>query len=190
MNVTLRPHTSDIEELLKRQQLFERLARVQRSISHGAPLQEVLDAITAGAGEIFEDEIVGLRLIDEDDPNYAVLVSAHGLTPIVEEQIRRTRTDKGAGGIAIEENRLVVIQNYDRSPQALAPLAKGGLKAAMAAPVHEKAEVVGSLVVASYRADRRYSDVEQEALLAFAQHASVALTDAKAIEAMRVAQRS
>jgi K+-sensing histidine kinase KdpD len=180
----------DIEELRKRQQLLEKLTKVQRSISYGASLQEVFDAITAGAGELFGDEVVGLRLMDEDDPSYVILVSVHGLDPSLEQQLRRTRVDQGAGGIAIRENRLVVIHNYAESPDALQPLAQKGLVAAMAAPVHEQGEVAGSLVIASYQADRSYTDLEQEALLAFAQHTSLALTDAKAVEAMREAQRS
>jgi signal transduction histidine kinase len=190
VNVTRQYEDRNLEELLTRQRLFEKLTRVQRSISHGAPLQEVLDAITAGAGELFEDEIVGLRLMDEDDPNVAILVSVHGLSEQLERQLRRTPTGHGAGGIAIKENRLVVMHDYERSPTALQPLVRDGLKAAMAAPVHEKSEVVGSLVIASYSPNRIYSEVEQEALLAFAQHASLALTDAKAVEALREAQRS
>ena len=38
-----------IDELLQRQRLFERLTRIQRSISHPAPLHEVVDAIVTGA---------------------------------------------------------------------------------------------------------------------------------------------
>ena len=42
--------------------------------------------------------------------------------------------------------------------------------------------MVGSLVVATHRPGRTYSQAERETLLAFAEHASLALTDAKTVE--------
>ena len=62
-----------------------------------------------------------------------------------------------------------------------------GLACAMAAPVHEEGRPVGALVVGSPDPDRRYGAVEREALEAFAQHASLALTDARTVEAMELA---
>ena len=180
----------DLERLLQRHNLYEKLSRVQRSISHGAQLEDVLDSITGGASEVFGDEVVALRLIDEDDPSACVIVSSCGLKEHLQEKLHRMPVGQGAGGLAIRRNELVVIQDYSTSPKALEALARDGLTAAMAAPVHETGEVVGSLAVASYEKGRRYSDVEQEALLAFAQHASLALTDARAVEALREAQRS
>ena len=180
----------DYESLLKRQQLFEKLTRVQRSISHGTALDEVLDAITLGASELIGDRVVALRLIDEDDPSHCVIVSSSGLREDLEVRLRRMPVGQGAGGRAIRENRLIVIHDYASSDDGLDALVRDGLQAAMAAPVLEKGEVAGSLVVASYQPGRVYSELEQEALTFLAQHASLALTDAKAVEALREAQRS
>jgi GGDEF domain-containing protein len=57
----------------------------------------------------------------------------------------------------------------------------------MAAPVHEDGEVVGSLGIASYPPGRTFTRTEQEVLLAFAEHASLALTDARTLDAMHQA---
>ena len=57
----------------------------------------------------------------------------------------------------------------------------------MSAPVHEAGRPVGSLTVASYESGRRYSSIERDMLLAFADHASLALSDARSIQAMREA---
>lgn len=179
-----------IENILQRQRLFERLARIQRSISHHAPLQEVLDSITAGACDLLGDEVVGLRLIDEDDPSHCIIVSSHGVKAGLFDPLRRTKVGEGAGGLAILENRLVVWEDYAASDDALPIFVKDGLVAAMGAPVHEGGRPVGSLVVASYTPGRRYSHTEREVLLAFAQHASLAYGDARLVEAMREAQRS
>lgn len=179
-------HTS----LEERHSLFERLIKIQQSISHGAPLKEVLDAITIGASELTGDSVVGLRLIDPDDPDFCYVAAAHGLAEQLVDQFRRSRIGEGAGGRAILENRLVVIEDYENSHEALKVLALDGLQAAMAVPVHEKGEVVGSLVVASYEKGRSFSVSEKEALTAFAQHAGLALTDARALETLREAQRA
>ena len=47
--------------------------------------------------------------------------------------------------------------------------------------MHERGEVVGSIVVATHKPGRTYSQLEREMLLAFAEHASLALTDAKTV---------
>jgi signal transduction histidine kinase len=176
--------------LTERQRLLERLGRIQRSISHRAPLQEVLDAITLGAHELLGDKVCGLRLVDPDDPEHFVLASHCGITDTEIERAYRGPIGQGAGGRAILENRLVIIDDYAVEANAVAVFQENRMTTAMAAPVHENGRVVGSLVVASYVPGRHYGVLEQEALLSLAQHASLALTDAKTVEAMREAQRA
>ena len=182
------PH--QFEALRERQRLLERLTRIQRSVSHRAPLQEVMDAITQGASDLLGDEIAGIRLIDQADPAYVNLVSVVGVTPEQFDSLRRGPVGEGAGGRAIAENRLVVIDDYYRAPTGITALAAEQLQSAMAAPVREAGKVVGSLVVATYTPGRHYSPEEREALLSLAEHASLALTDARSVEAMREAQKA
>src|SRR5579884_2654843 len=174
-----------LEMLQERQALLERLSKIQVSISRRAPLQEVLDAIVAGAGELLGDEVVGLRLVDREDPDYMTLVSISGVDEDTRARLRRSRITEGAGGRAIIEDRLVVVEDYAHAEFAMAVFAESSLRTAMAAPVHENGRPVGSIVVASNRGDRTYSETEREMLLAFAHHASLALNDAKVVEEMR-----
>lgn len=176
--------------LTERQRLLERLGRIQRSISHRAPLQEVLDAITQGARELLGDQVCGLRLIDPERPEEFWLASYCGITDDELEQVRRGPVGQGAGGRAMSENRLVIIDDYATERNVVPVFQAHRMTTAMAAPVHENGRVVGSLVVASYVTGRHYSLLEQEALMSLAQHASLALTDAKTVEAMREAQRA
>jgi two-component system sensor histidine kinase KdpD len=60
----------------------------------------------------------------------------------------------------------------------------------MATPVHDNGQVCGSLVVASYTPGRVYSAAEQDALVAFAEHATLAISDARNHAAMLEAQRA
>jgi K+-sensing histidine kinase KdpD len=60
----------------------------------------------------------------------------------------------------------------------------------MATPVHDNGQVAGSLVVASYVPGRVYSLAEQEALVAFAEHATLAISDARNHASMLEAERA
>ncbi|HEX2039798.1 MAG TPA: EAL domain-containing protein [Acidimicrobiales bacterium] len=171
--------------LQERQHLLEQLFKIQRSISHRAPIDGVLDAITQGAAELLGDEVVGLRLIDEERPDTMVMVSSVGLSPQTLSELRCVPVTQGVGGRCVVEQRLVIADDYQTTDLALPQLVADGLEAAMAAPVHRNGTVVGSLVVGTRKAGRCYTETEQEVLLAFAEHASLALNDASALEAMR-----
>jgi signal transduction histidine kinase/ActR/RegA family two-component response regulator len=171
-------------EIQERQLLFERLTKIQRSISSNAEPQEVFDAITAGANELIAEDgaIVGLRLIDPDDTRYMIMVSSSGLNIEMIEGTKRMPVGQGAGGRAIVEGKLAIVEEY-RAHTDVIPEYADIVQAAMAAPVHENGQVVGSLVVASLQPGRKYSQTEQDILLAFAKHASLALSDAKSVAA-------
>ncbi|MCW2544098.1 MAG: hypothetical protein JWM40_1650 [Frankiales bacterium] len=177
-------HKSLLVSLRERQVLLEKLAGLQRSISTRQPLHEVLDSVVAGATELIGDEITGLRLIDPDDPDVVVLVASTGLTAAVRERGRRSHRGEGIGGLAITKGELVVAEDYLAGESPLATFVEDGVCAAMAAPVLQGDLIVGSLVVASRRTGRIYSPLEQEILVAFAQHTGLALNDARTVAAL------
>ena len=172
------------EALQERQNLLERLFRIQRSISHRAPIEVVLDAITDGASSLLDAEVVALRLIDDSDPNYICIRSCVGVEPDVLGTVARTRVGEGVGGRAVSEGRLIVADDYRHDERPLPEFVERGLHTAMAAPVFRDGRVAGSLLVASYDPGRHYSETEQEMLLAFAEHTSLALNDASALDAV------
>ena len=179
-----------LQSLMERQKLFEKLSRIQGSISLRRPLQDVLDTITEGARELMGDEVVGLRLVDPDDPGYVVLVSHCGVPDELVSALERSPVGEGAGGRAMAEDKLVILEDYSHSPDALEAFAKSDLRAAMAAPVRESGQPIGSLVVATFKPGRRFTNGERGALLALAEHAGLAITDARTVQAMREAQRA
>jgi len=140
--------------LQQRQHLLERSTEIQRAIARRAPLQEVLESIAVAARELVGDEIAGLRMIDAEDPSMMVTVATSGVTPAVRAQIERGPIGEGAGGRAIAEGRLVIVESYSDTPDALPPFSELELQSAMAAPVHERGTIVGSLTVASFRPGR------------------------------------
>jgi diguanylate cyclase (GGDEF)-like protein len=170
--------------LQERQELLERLFRIQRSISHRAPITEVLAAITDGASSLLDAEVVALRVVDEDDPTCLRLVASIGADADLVASVARTRVGEGIGGRAVSEGRLVIADDYEKADDALPTFVASGLRTAMAAPVYRDGKIAGSLLVGSYDGDRRYSTMEQDMLLAFAEHTSLALNDSSAIDAI------
>lgn len=179
-------HVRENEALLvslrERQILLERLSKLQRSIASRAALDEVFDAIVHGAGELLGDETVVLRLVSPDHPDHLDLVASTGVDPKLLPAMKRSRVGSGAGGRAISEGRLIAIEDYEATSDMVPQMVSDGIAAALAAPVFQRGQVVGSLVVATHGRGRTYSASEREALQAFAEHAGLALNDAKAAE--------
>ncbi len=173
-----------LEAQRAQQRLLEGLALIQRSIAHRAPLHEVLDAIVALVGELLGDDLQVVFLRDPDDPATLVLEASDGRVDTMLAAVRHRRIGEGAAGRAVSENRLVVIEDYQEHDQAMQVFVDRKLQAAMAAPVHENGEPVGVVLVASWREGRRFSIAERSMLEALARHASMALTDAKTVNAM------
>jgi diguanylate cyclase (GGDEF)-like protein len=174
-----------LASLQERHRLLQQLSNIQQAITRRAPLQSILDTITAGAQELLGDEVVGLRLRDPDDPRMLLLVSSKGMREDLVRQLWRIPIEEaGAGGQAVLREELVVMAPYASSPYNIPQLVEAQIQTAIAAPVYENNVVVGSLVVGSYRADRVYTGGDQQVLRAFAEHVSLAVTDARTQEAM------
>ncbi len=174
--------------LQERQRFFDHLTRVQRLIARRAPLQQVLDAITASAADLLGVEMAALNMIDAEDRTVGALVSGVGLAPDLSAQARRIPLlSGGVSGLAILGNELVSVEDYANWPLALSEVVGSGMRAIMAVPVHENGDVVGCLAVGTYAGPREWDKGAQDILHAFAEHVSLALTDAQTLEAMNQA---
>jgi diguanylate cyclase (GGDEF)-like protein len=187
-----RSQVAEMERLLAslqdRHRLLEQLSEVQRAITRRAPLQQILDAITDGAQALLGDEIAVLRMLDPDDPRVLLPTSVIGIASDVARRLWRLPLDEaGVTGQAVLRNELVVMPRYPDPPDELPDLPTERIRAAMAAPVHDRSTVVGALAVGSYRTDRVYTARDQQILQVFAEQVSLAVTDAKTREAMQQA---
>ena len=171
-----------IAELHDRQTLLERLTTLQRSIASRADLEEVFDGIVTGASELLGDEVVDLSLIDPDDPSMLEIVASVGFSGGLLEQIRRTPLNQGTAGHAITERKPIVVEDYSVDPRRMPDLAVDGLRSVISAPIYQRGELVGALSLGTRKPGRRYREMEREAVVAFAEHAGLALNDAKAAE--------
>src|SRR5439155_2837549 len=165
-------------EIGERQRLLEALSTVELMIADRAPLPEILDVIVASIAKLVGGELVGLRLLDPDMSGVLRMVASHGIPLDTFQEVARGAVGAGAGGLALEEDRVVVIEDYLDHSSALPALTRLGVRSAAGAPIRQDGKPVGSLVVASTVVGRRYRETEREALVAFADHASLAVTDA------------
>ena len=170
--------------LHERERLLEQLAQIQRAIARRSPLAQIFEAITLGARELLGVEMAGLNLLEYDDPSAASMIAGSGLATELVAQLQRVPLAAfGASGLAILGDELVAIDDYGNSPIAVPAVTRADLKAAMAVPVHENGAVIGSLVVGSF-GSHEWDKSAQEILTAFAEHVSLAITDANTLEAM------
>ncbi|GAA2596643.1 hypothetical protein GCM10010435_89840 [Winogradskya consettensis] len=177
-----------VGSLQEHQRLLDHLTRVQRLIARRAPLDQILDSITAGAAELLNVEMASLNLLERDDRSVGSMVSSVGFAPDILTRMQRVPLPSaGAAGLAVMGDELVMVEDYAGSPIAIPDVVRSRLKAVMAVPVHENGEVVGALTVGTYVGPRQWDKTAQEVLRAFAEHVSLALTDVQTLEAMNQA---
>ncbi len=176
-----------VGELRSRQELLEQLGLVQRALARRAPLRDVLDAITSGARDLLDADLVVLRLRDAEDPQTTELVSAQGLSDVRVHRARRLPVSVGLAGRAMTTATLVSVTDHEQV-DLLVPGFLGELRAAMAAPVWEDNRVVGALLVGTRHPGGTYSERDRQTLTAFADHVSLALTDAHTMAAVQQAR--
>jgi diguanylate cyclase (GGDEF)-like protein len=161
---------------------------VQRLIARRAPLQQILDAITASAAELLDLEMASLSLLEKDDPTVGSMVSSVGFSPDILPKMKRIPLPSaGVAGLAVLGDELIMVEDYANSPIAIPEVVRARMKAVMAIPVHENGEVVGCLTVGTCLGPRAWDKAAQDILRAFAEHVSLALTDARTLEAMNEA---
>jgi diguanylate cyclase (GGDEF)-like protein len=172
-----------LDALRERQVLLERLSQLQRGIVDRLPVHEVLEAVVEGACELLDCPVGMLWVTDPDDSEHVAAVAEIGADPRLLEGRRRQRIGEGLGGRAMRERTIVIADAVTGSAGSQAfdfPIE--GPTAAMASPVHEHGRVVGSLGVATTGPAREYSARDQQVLLSLAEHASLALNHARAVE--------
>jgi len=164
-----------VHTLGRRQRLLESLLTIQRAISHRAPSQTVLDAVTAGAAQLLGDAYVALVIVDPVEGDYRI-VSSGG------------RADAGVSFGPLIMAAAVASVGIDGPATRVSDDAGEAGWTALAAPVHIEGNTTGCLVTVAV-CDAADLEDRLDTLAAFAEQASVALTDARTVEAMRDAYR-
>jgi diguanylate cyclase (GGDEF)-like protein len=162
-----------LEVVRARQALLETLLAIQRAISQREPLQSVLDAVTAGASELLGDAAIALVLADPTEPSSLIVAS----------------TSRWSASPSMTSTALVAAaESMSAAGAPVRPLREDHVGRLRAAPVHVSGAIAGSLVAELSEQAGSEKDLT-ELLSAFAQQISIALTDARTVEAVREAYR-
>ena len=178
-------HAELLRTLDHRQRVLAETVRVQRALARPAPLVDKLALVTAAVARVLDIEMVAIRLLDPQTPDELVIASGIGLSP--ESPLRSPVEGSGVGGAAFRTNAFVSVDDYAAHPSAMPLYRVGGVRAAMAAPVQQFGRAVGSIVAAITEPGRHFGDTDRDTLLAFADQASIALTEKHLFDAMQQA---
>ncbi len=170
------------------QRLLETVLRAQRMIIRRAPLDEVLTGLVVGARNLMATDTASLHLVDPEEPDMLQVRALAGPNGSLHQLVDRTPVGAGASGLAVQENRTVVLHDYyvDGGFAELTPM---GVAAALATPVYAGDGILGSLVVTTMDKARRFSEEDQRVMRTFADNVSLALVDARTLERMDHALR-
>src|SRR5262249_34893666 len=109
-----------LDALRKRQRLLETLLEIQRAISNRKPLQDVLDAVTAGAAGLLDRAVVTLVLADPFNAGHLITTPTCG---------PRSPSDDGpvlaAAAAAMAGGEVVTIAGSDGQTVVAAPVPVG-----------------------------------------------------------------
>ncbi|BCY08585.1 bifunctional diguanylate cyclase/phosphodiesterase [Actinoplanes sp. L3-i22] len=161
-----------LEEVRNQQRLLEQLLTIQQAVSARHPLAEVLDAVTAGAAELLNHRPVLLVLADSSDGGSLSVVSGDDSAAAADPEAVLKVAGKSIASRSHVSADAVVQTRAGRIRLTAAPVSVGG-------------EITGSLVAVLDEDTGAAGLAEQQDLLvAFAQQASLALTDARTVEAV------
>ena len=146
-----------------RQRLVETLLTIQRAISARRPLPEILDGVTSGAAELLNGATVALMLAEGGPDRRLTVASTCGDGIVPSDGVAREAMTTAA----------VLIRPDDTGTT-------------IAAPIRVTGEMAGSLIAHLPGAVDTHAE-ERDQLTAFAQQVSLALTDARTVEAVREA---
>jgi diguanylate cyclase (GGDEF)-like protein len=167
---------------------FAELSAIQRAIAARVPLDEVFAMTVESVRQVLGVEMVSLALVDDDDSTRGSVVAASGIPgPVLAELQHVPLPAGGAAGLAVLGDEPVLIEDYAASPMAMPSMTKAHLRSVMAVPVHENGQVRGSISIGTFTATRAWTTSAQNMLTGFAEHLSLALTDARTLEAMNQA---
>ncbi len=164
----------------------EAVLGVQSLVSRRAPPARIYQAVVDGALRVLHGDAGSLRFVDLQDPTWMVAVAWHGSAGSGERWRHRAPTTEGVSGRVISTGKPVALDDY-RAAQTGSQLAPSGTRAIIGVPLHEQGLVIGSLVVGSTIEGRRWTEHDRDLLLAYSEQVGVAVTVARANEAMRQA---
>jgi PAS domain S-box-containing protein len=147
-------------------------AEITVAIVRGEPLPVILEQIVQRGLELLRADEGAVLLPTPLPGEYQVCACAGYKTPITGLSVP---PGLGITGQVIAQNETVVIEDYQRFPQALPRIRQRGVWAAIGAPLRREGAVVGVLKLESKKAGRTFTDDDRSVVQALADQAALAL---------------
>jgi signal transduction histidine kinase len=156
------------------------ISRASRAVASTLSLEDVLEMILRSAQELLDATEGSVMLFDEDKTTLRIAASV-GLSP---EAARQTiPVGEGVAGWVAEFREAVILRGdvSDSRFRRLVPKDRT-VRSAMSAPLYARSEPVGVLNVSVSKGNREYTGHDLRALTVFAEHAGIAIHNARMFE--------
>jgi diguanylate cyclase (GGDEF)-like protein len=157
------------------------LLEILRLVARSAPSQEVLQLVVDSACELLGGESASLHERLPESPDHLTMVAWAGHVGAWRSDLARVPLDQGLSGQVVREGRAVISHAEDAQRPFLAPVAAGGVTAAIGVPVMRSGEAVAALVVSTRSSELRFCDAERELLSTFAAQVELVLHHASLV---------
>jgi PAS domain S-box-containing protein len=167
-------------ELDERRREAEITAELTRSVSASLDLETVLQRLCVAARELCAGDTAAIAL--PEDSGDVMAVRARVAPGAPEQRVRRIERGRGIGGRVMETGRPFRTDDYRTDPRfdkTYAELAvQAGIVTALVVPIRIDA-VIGGLLYVTNRVARPFTDRDEGVLLSLADHAAVAIRNAR-----------
>jgi signal transduction histidine kinase len=161
------------------------ILRAGRAVASTLSLQDVLHLILTSAQELLGATEGSVMLFDEEKKSLRIAASV-GLSE--EAASREIQVGEGVAGWVAEFREAVILRGDVSDPRFRRFVPKDRkVLSAMSAPLWARAEPVGVLNISVSEGDREYTEHDLRALTVFAEHAAIAINNARMYQREREA---
>lgn len=161
------------------------ILRAGRAVASTLSLEDVLELILHSAKELLGATEGSVMLFDEQKETLRIAASV-GLSRDATQ--REIAIGEGVAGWVAEFREPVVLSGDVKDPRFRRFIPKDRqVRSAMSAPLYARAEAVGVLNVSVSTGDRDYTEHDLRALTVFAEHAAIAINNARLYQSEREA---
>ena len=153
-----------------------RLHATAQRVAASLDVEEVLSEIVRDAAELLRADSGDMLLRDVEGDVLRVVAVANFPPEMVGFEMG---TDEGVSSRAMATRRTVIIDDYQRYRHRVRRLDRYGFRAVLCAPLIARGEPIGALNVHTTDPTRRFTHEDARLLSAFANHAAIAIDNAR-----------
>ncbi|HYL51325.1 MAG TPA: PAS domain S-box protein [Acidimicrobiia bacterium] len=158
---------------------------ISAALLRGGTIEETLRTISSHARSLLDADLAALAVPADDDPETLVfrVCEGHGADALEGSTVR---ADASLSGAVMREQEPALLTDASTDPRFHRPAAwPDGMGPALFVPLHARDDTLGSLIVAKRRGRPMFRVNDVLLMSTFAAQAALALTDARAQDALR-----